>query len=414
MKPKLLVLTSTFPRWEGDADPPFVYNLSKRLTEQFDVTIHAPHFPGAETREIVDGMKVHRFRYSVPPFEKLAGATGILPTLRTDKLYYILVPFLLIAQFFSLVFLVRKLRPDVIHAHWLIPQGVSAIFLKIIFNIPVVVTAHGADVFGLQGKFLKIIKRMVSFRADKVTVVSDALKKKLSEILAPNNHSSLIILPMGVDSAMFSPNKKNLSIKEKYRIENHLLLYVGRLTEKKGVRYLIDAMPLILHQCPHIKLLIVGNGELGSELQNQVKSQKLDKKVYFIGRLSNTELPAYYATSDIFIGPSIRADGGDTEGFGLTFVEASMSGCLVIGTDTGGIKDIIKDNETGFLVPQKDSEALARRIIYSLEHKDEVKRISRNGRKRCIENYDWKIIADRYANLFFQVMGENPESYLEK
>ena len=100
MKLKLLVVTSTFPRWQNDTDPPFVYELSRRLTDTFDITVHAPHYPCAQTREIMDGMDIHRFRYFFASFEKLAGSTGILPTLHHNKLYYGLVPFFLLAQFF--------------------------------------------------------------------------------------------------------------------------------------------------------------------------------------------------------------------------------------------------------------------------------------------------------------------------
>jgi hypothetical protein len=180
MKPKLLVLTSTFPRWRIDTDPPFVYELSRRLTDTFDVTIHTPHYPGARTREMMAGMHIYRFRYFWGPFEKLAGSTGILPTLHHNKLYYGLVPFLLLAQLFSLLLLVRKIRPDIIHAHWIIPQGFVAVLVQAFSGVPVVITAHGADVFGLQGSLLEAIKRFTLRRVRGVTVVSRALAEAVS------------------------------------------------------------------------------------------------------------------------------------------------------------------------------------------------------------------------------------------
>ncbi|MEJ2331604.1 MAG: glycosyltransferase, partial [Desulfobulbaceae bacterium] len=85
----------------------------------------------------------------------------------------------------------------------------------------------------------------------------------------------------------------------------------------------------------------------------------ISNNVIFTGAIPNNELPAYFATADIFIGPSIKAEGGDTEGFGLTFVEATMSGCIVVGTDVGGIPDIIQEGETGFLVQERDSKAIS-------------------------------------------------------
>ena len=83
MKKKVLVFTSTFPRWKNDTIPPFVYELSKRLTSDFDITVLTPNFPGAKKDEIVDGMKIHRFRYfPIEKFEKFASHEGILPTLK--------------------------------------------------------------------------------------------------------------------------------------------------------------------------------------------------------------------------------------------------------------------------------------------------------------------------------------------
>ena len=82
MKPRILVFTSTFPRWQNDTDPPFVYELCKRLTDDFDVHVLTPHYPGAKYEEIFCGVTVRRYRYFLPKFEKLAGSVGILPTLR--------------------------------------------------------------------------------------------------------------------------------------------------------------------------------------------------------------------------------------------------------------------------------------------------------------------------------------------
>lgn len=398
---KLLVVTSTFPRWKNDSDPPFVYELSCRLAERHIVTVHTPHYPGAETKERLDGMQIHRFRYFFSPMEKLAGSIGILPTLKQNKWYYGVVPFFLLAQFFSLLLLVRKIRPDIIHAHWVVPQGFIAVLVKMITGVPVVVTAHGADVFGLQGLLFKTIKRFTLQRVRSVVAVSSAIANVLTEFLPLT--SKPVVIPMGVDSEVFHPNKTDHRVRAQYAVKDYLLLYVGRLTEKKGVQYLIDAMLPVLRDIPNVKLLIVGGGELDDKLRAQVLRLELEEHVKFAGRCPNAELPAYYASADIFVGPSVTTLQGDTEGFGLTFVEAAMSGCLLIGTDTGGIQDIIKDRETGFLVSEKSSAALADAILYAIHHKPEVNALKVKARAVCIENFDWKVIARKYSNLLSRV-----------
>lgn len=397
MKPKLLVTTSTFPRWAADTDPPFVFELAKRLADDFDIIIHAPHYPQARTSEVIAGITVHRFRYFFEYFEKLAGSQGILPTLKRNKTYYLLVPFFLAAQCLSLFFLIRRIRPALIHAHWLIPQGLAAVVMNRLFGIPVVVTAHGADVFGLQHPFFLKIKQFVLNRATSVTAVSSALR---TIILRDNPGIEVAVIPMGVDAQVFRPGKTEVDVRKHYGIEGKLILFVGRLSEKKGVRYLIDAMPMVLREFPEAKLLIVGSGELEEELKNHVQdSAERREQVVFAGGVPNNQLPSYYAGADVFVGPSIEAKGGDTEGFGLTFVEAALAGCLLIGSDVGGIRDIIEDNQTGFLVPEKNSRALAEKIIYGLQGNSEIAAITRRARSKCAEKFDWNTIARQYAEL---------------
>ena len=406
MKTKILVLTSTFPRWRNDSDPPFVYNLSKRLTSHFDVYVHAPHFPGAETDESMDGIQIHRFRYFFASWEKLAGSTGILPTLRGNKLYYVLIPFFLLAQFFSLLLFINKIRPDIIHAHWIIPQGLVAVLVRFFYPVPVVVTAHGADLFGLQGRLFQTLKRFTLQRVQGCTVVSRPMAK-IVEDLIPTGFKQQIkttIIPMGVDATVFSPAGKDPSIREQLSIHGLFLLYVGRLTEKKGVRYLIDAMSLLIEDQPDAKLLIIGKGELEVELKEHVRNLGLSQQVYFAGSIPNSRLPVYYASADIFVGPSIEIGSGDREGFGLTFIEAAMSGCLIIGTDSGGIVDIITDKETGLLISEKDSKAIADCIMFAVRHEQKAACIRARGRQKCIDQFDWKVIAGKYNDFLSSLL----------
>lgn len=401
MKPKLLVITSTFPRWQNDTDPPFVFELCKQLVAGYDITVHTPRHHGALAREVMHGIKVHRFCYFIPCFERLAGGRGIVPKLRRNKIYFLLLPFFLSAQCCSFLLLVARLKPDMIHAHWLIPQGFLAVLAKRVFGIPVVVTAHGADVFSMRRSIFIRMKKSLAKHADQVVTVS----RSLAKVLMADTGSSKCpeVISMGVDATIFTPDKKNKKLREQYGIHGPFLLYVGRLTEKKGVNYLIEAMAKVALRRPECRLLIVGHGELESELKKKAESLGLQKVVCFVGGLANEQLPPYYATADIFIGPSIQAKGGDTEGFGLTFVEAAMSGCLLIGTRVGGIQDIITDGQNGFLVPPADAEALADKILQAVCGFDNLKEIRERCRKDVIEKFDWRVVAGKYAGLFSQL-----------
>lgn len=394
MRKKLLVFGSTFPRWKDDTLPPFVYELSKRLTKEFDVSVLAPSYPNSKDYEVMDKMKVYRFHYFIKKYEKLAGSGGILPTLKKNPLFYFQVPFFMLGEYFALKKAVKEIHPDIIHAHWIIPQGWITSLIKKGLGVPYVVTTHGGDIFGLQGKILTAMKRFTLKNAKAITIVSNAIKKEILEKIDSN--LKIQVIPMGVDSQLFSPNKKDISIKKKYNITGPFLLFVGRLTEKKGVRYLIEAIPDVIKDFPKTKLMIIGTGTLENELKEQVKSLGIRKNIIFTGAIQNKLLPRYYATADIFIGPSIIAEGGDTEGFGLTFVEAGMSGCSLIGSDIGGISDVIISGKNGFLTKEKDSRDILEKIMKLMKTHIKNKKQMRHD---LIDKFDWKIIAKKYKEV---------------
>lgn len=401
MKPRLLVFTSTFPRWVNDTDPPFVYELCRRLTEDFDIHVVTPIYPGAAREQVIEGIQVTRFRYFLPAYEKLAGATGILPTIRNNKLYYLVVPFFLLASFFALWSATRKLRPTLIHAHWIIPQGAIAYIVGEVCNTNYVVTAHGADVFGLKGRFFDSVRSIVMRNAAAVTVVSRALEDMLRSGM--KGVSEIDVVPMGVDSLSFSGNaEENLSETDKAKRSRNLL-YVGRLTEKKGVRYLLLAVAEARKNYPDIHLTVVGSGELQYELEELSRFLGLADTVHFVGGLPNAMLPEIYRKHGIFVAPSIEARGGDTEGFGLTLVEAGMAGCLVISTGVGGTTDILQDGVTGLKVEQKNERDLAAKIVYALNNPTTMQEITKRMKARCISNFDWQVISEKYLATFKKI-----------
>ncbi len=399
MKPKkkLLVFASTFPRWKNDTIPPFVYELSKRLTSDFEVHVLAPHFPGSKKYEVMDKMKVHRFRYFFKRYERLAGEGGILPTLKKNKLYFAVIPFFLAAEYFALKRLVKEIKPDVIHAHWIIPQGFIAALVKKRTGVPFVVTTHGGDIWAFKGKMMRSLKRFTLRNAKKTTVVSTAIRDEIHKAIDSNLEISVI--SMGVDSTKFNPKNKNPAIRKKYGINGPFLLFVGRLAEKKGVKYLIEAMPEVLKKSKDAKLLIVGTGTLESELKQLTKSLKLENSIIFTGAIPNAQLPEYYASADLFIAPSIEAKSGDKEGLPVTLMEAASSGSVIIATDLAGNKDLIQDKTNGFLVRQEDSREISQAISAALLSGSKLSNLKKNSRTKAVSKFDWKVISSRYSEV---------------
>lgn len=385
---RILVLTSTFPRWINDTTPPFVYDLEKRLSNDFEIHILAPHYKGAMKEEMIDGLYIHRFQYFWPEhLQKLCYEGGILSKLRNNKLLYIQVITFVFFELITTIKLCRKYKCYLVHAHWLIPQGVIAYIINKLLKIPYIITCHGSD---LHSVGFKVIKKVILNRAKKITVVSSYLKKEIIQI-NPDLILKTEIIPMGVDSKKFSPNKYNETIKKRNNIIGSFLLFVGRLAPEKGIQYLIDAIPLVLKKYPNVKLVIIGGGTLEKELKAQVTKLKIESSVLFLGFIKHSELSAYFATADIFISPSIN------EGLGLTLIEAGMSECSLIGVNSGGIKDIIKNNKMGILLNAPNSKLITKAIIKLIDFPNSLdkKRI----RKELIQKFDNTQVYKKYKNI---------------
>ncbi|MCP4625695.1 MAG: glycosyltransferase family 4 protein [bacterium] len=391
-KNNVLLLASTFPRRENDTDPKFIFDLCRGLKNNYNIHVLCPHAPGTPTQEQFHGIHVTRFRYFFTQLQTLAYDGGILNRLRQRRWRYMLVPFFLLAELLATISLLRQHRFTVINAHWMIPQGLIAVLAKKILrlSVPVVCTLHGGDIFALQGAFLNNIKRFVLLRSDTVIVVSQAMRQAVIALGVPA--SKIRIIPMGVDL------KKSFVPCATARKAKHLL-FVGRFVEKKGLVYLLDALPLILAHHPDAHLTIVGHGPLEAALRQQVTSLGLDTNVTFHGAVVNTQLPQLYQAADIVIFPSIIDSRGDMEGFGLVMVEALGCACAVIATDLPAIHDIIKHKQTGVMIKQKDAQALAQAANELLDNPARCRALGSQGRQHVAERWDWEMTARKYEDI---------------
>jgi glycosyltransferase involved in cell wall biosynthesis len=380
-----------------DVEPPFVFELCRRLSDAFHVHVLAPHAAGAAVEEQLAGIQVIRFRYFFSRWESLAYNGGILANLKQNPLRFGLIPFFSLSQLWALLKLLRRQPFDCIHAHWLIPQGFIALMASWFFRSapPLVTTSHGGDLFGLKGFIFNWLKRSVARHSAAITVVSRTMDDMLRKLNV--NEEKIHVIPMGVDlSERFVPSAD--------RGDGKVLLFVGRLVEKKGLAYLIEALPSILARHPSAKLRIVGDGQERETLQKLLNRLKLNEHVEFMGAVKNESLPAIYQASDVVVFPSVVAGDGDREGFGLVLVEALGCECAAVVTDLPAMRDIVNDGQTAFVVPQKNSAKLAENIIDLLDDPQLRRRLGQTGRNYVLQRFDWCIIAKQYTNLVHSVV----------
>lgn len=391
------MLTSTFPRWMDDVEPPFVFELCRRLSNDFCVHVLAPHACGAAVEEQLAAIHVTRYRYFISHWESLAYNGGILANLKQNPLRFGLIPFFFLSQLWALIKLLQRRHFDCIHAHWLIPQGLIALVACWFFRSapPLVTTSHGGDLFGLKGFIFNRLKRRVVRHSAAITVVSRTMRDMLRELVVDEDR--IHVIPMGVDlSRRFVPPANRADGKE--------LLFVGRLVEKKGLVYLIDALPSILARHPSARLKIVGDGQERQKIQRLVARLKLKDQVEFLGAVKNEALPAIYRAADVVVFPSVVAGDGDREGFGLVLVEALGCECAIVVTDLPAMRDIVSDGQNALVVPQKDTDQLAQHIIDLLDNPQLRRRLGETGRNSVLKRFDWRIIAKQYADLIHSVV----------
>lgn len=391
-RPKLLVLSSTYPRWASDPEPGFVHELSRRLTTDFEVRVLCPHALGAKQRETLDGVEVLRYQYAPTRFETLVNNGGIVANLKRTPWKWLLVPLFISAQIFSVWRQVLKWRPDVIHAHWIVPQGLVAALLQPITRrpLPLLVTSHGADLYALRGKIPVMFKRFVVKRAASMTVVSVVMRDELVQL--GGNAEKISVQPMGVDlQQRFIPSQSVI----RSRFE---LLFVGRLVEKKGLKFLLDAMPAILAKHPDVFLTVAGFGPEEPMLRQQVDRLNLNSKVHFLGAVLQSQLPALYRRAALFVAPFVTAASGDQEGLGLVVVEATGCECPVLVSDLPAIRDVVPPGLQR-VVPG-DSAALAQSVSTLLACTPESReKIAKTLRHSLVERMDWSAVALGYSHL---------------
>lgn len=418
MSKRILVVASTFPASDTDPVPAFVKDQIIAMkavdpTIQFDVL--APHDIRSNTTDTSKhpAYTEHRFHYFWPfTFEKLAGR-GIMPAIKANPLYYLLIPFLFVGEGIALYHLTRHIRPHYIYAHWFTPQGVMAALVSKMTATPYVLTTHASDVdVWHKIPFLGTpIVRWGTTQASAITAVSRRSLNKLQRFFEDPQWDTSIaqkttIIPMGVHAVNPSASISTEQLKKQVNLSGQTVLYfMGRLAEKKGVSYLIDAFAKI--DDTNCTLVIAGDGPLRQSLQDQASRLGVADRVRFTGFLSGEQKQSYMQLADLVILPSIIADDGDAEGLPVVFMEALAAGKICIATNESGADDIITHTESGFLIPQKDSNAITSAIAAARSLTEDERRTLQQAARSAAKQFDWQHIATRHLEFFNSRLNED-------
>lgn len=387
-RPRLLVLASTFPAVTGDGVPAFVQDLAEAQAAEFDVMVLVPRVRGAAQRETSPaGVQVRRFAYFLRRWEDLADG-AIIENLRAKPSRWLQVVPFFVSEAVAVFGAARSFRPDVIHAHWIIPQGLVATFMA--RRIPRMVTSLGGDLYALNAAPLRALKRFVVRRAAALSSVNADMAREIVNLGADPSHVSVI--PMGADLSRFSPDGRTPSAAPPLR-----LLFVGRLVEKKGVAVLIEALRRLPEDTA--TLTVVGGGPLDATLRELAEGLPVE----FVGQRSRDDLARDYKAHDVIVIPSVAAASGDQDGLPVALLEAMGSGCAVIASDLPGINEAVIDGESGILVTSGDDEELSTVIMRLARDPGLRERLSRGAADRSLL-YSVEATSRKYLRILRSVM----------
>lgn len=393
-KKTVFFITSTFPVSEKDTQAPWIGMLVRNLQSAgVAIDVFVPSYSGIPQLSYF-GVPVYRFRYAPAFFEILAGYEGAPAKLRKNPLLYPLVFFYIFFGFISFFSLLKRTHYDVIHINWPLPHGFFGIAAKLFFSSKLILTFYGAE-FALADR-IPLGNRMLRFvikQADTVTAISNSTREKVQEL---ENIPVIVIPPI----LPFQVNKKKLEKhNEKGYKSKKTLLFVGRLIERKGLTYLIDAFHNISFK-EELHLNVVGEGPLRSVIQEKINALHLQNKVTLYGSVSEKKLRQLYRDCDVFVLPAITDSWGDTEGFGVVILEAMSYAKPVIASRVGGIPDMVKDRVNGLLVSEKDSKELARAILLIIRSNKLRENLAKNAVKTVKNEFSSKIIIHQIKQLY--------------
>ena len=386
------VITSTYPRFHEDHEVPWLRESVNRIAARgHEVTVIAPAYSGLKNH-LIDGIEVRRFRYAPWRLEKLTHGEGATNKLKKNPFLKILTLTYLLSGIWSAWKICREKRIDILHVHWPFPHELMALLPARFAGVRVVSSCHGAEIaLALQNKLSTALLASCLRHSDAVT--------------ANSSHTANLIQKISAKQAQVIPYGATVRIGHKAgnrSTEIPLLLFSGRLIQRKGVNYLLKAMPLILakHQA---RLVITGDGHCRPEWEALCRELGLADRVEFAGFVSNERLSELFRSCTIYVHPAIYDDRGDTEGLGVVLIEALRNSKPVVASAVGGIVDVIKDEETGLLVPEKNPAAIADAVLRLLDDSELARRLGEQGYAYAAQFFDWNHITDQLEAVYRRV-----------
>jgi glycosyltransferase involved in cell wall biosynthesis len=396
---KVCILTTGFPRFEGDLYGGFVSSLARALVSKgAEVTAVCPHDPGLALTEEMDGVSVRRFRYTIPSgLERLAYRDGIPVNLKNSFLAKLEVPAFMAAM--GLAARRWGRGADVIHAQWAI-SALAASFA----NRPLVLTLRGSDLKDNPGRLQHWIASKALRRADKVFTVSQDLLGRAESLCATPGKT--VLMPNGVDLDLFA-GRERLDARKELGLapDSRIALFVGQLIPRKNPLVLVEAARALRDVEPRVEFHLVGDGPLAPRLRESAAAAEVADRVTVHGHRPHEQISLWLAASDLLVLPALF------EGRPNVVLEAMAASRPVLATRAGGTAELLVDGETGLLVPLENDAAFIAAARKLLETGEVLSPMGQAGRRRIEAlGLSWDAVATRHLEIYEEVLSKRGAS----
>ena len=384
---------TAFPRSKDDVIVPWLVELLKQQQAagyEVEVLTSAYRGGGGDSHE---GIPVHRFRYFPSRWEDLTHDEAASDRMRRSLLYRVLPLFYIAGGLWASWRLARRRTFDVVHVHWPVPHALFGWLARRASRRParLVSSWYGVEVRLVKSSlpWLRGFVRWALRTSDAVVAISSFTARELGTFAKV----PVRVIPYTI-GFRDSPVVRQPTGDGSFRV-----LFVGRLVERKGVTHLIEAVRRLPAEL-HARLIVIGDGPERDRLKGQVRDSGLEGQVDMRGLVPEAALREAYATSDVFVLPSIVDSRGETEGLGVVLLEAMSYGIPAVGSDIGGITDIIENEASGLLVPPGDDEQLALALERLARDPALAARVGQAGVRRVRDEFGWPEIMRKWVECY--------------
>ena len=398
MTHRIVMVTSSYPRFAGDSVGSFMEPIAQGVAERgHEVHVVAPWHPKWNRPKQDRGVHFHLFRYApVAGLNTFGYAEGMRADVRLRASAIAVAPLAMAAGWFKALRVAQKRRASIIHAHWAIPGGV--IGAAAAGRLPLVISLHGSDVFVAERHAIAGAAARLAFgRATWVTACSEDLRRRAVALGASAVRSSVV--PYGVDSQRFKPDADERARgREMIGVAGTgpLIVAVGRLVRKKGFEYLIDATGLLASRYPNVRVAIAGAGDLEEPLRARAARAGVERHVDFLGVLSHELVPRLLAAADVAVAPSVHDEAGNVDGLPNTVMEIMASGAPLVATSAGGIGAVATHGETAEIVPERDPVSIAAAVERLISSPAYAASLSQHAREFVHRHHSWERVAEDF------------------